>query len=372
MTSFIVINAFNAHYTVMKDRLDDLNFFAILELSADDMILTVRNLRLHFRSQMIQHVFKRINDKIVIMTFQMSRWQHVNIVKNLLKSDELHAQRLKWVDRFVQIWNSFAKSDSSKTLRFRDFKIDESDYMQYQCLRCEQADMIESHAVSIIYHQLNVENVENENLTHSIASHDVEISSNFFIMNSDDETFSHRLIVKLVSFFKTARSRLSVTFSVAVLAIARSRLSVFYEIALSHSLVISHRSRVDLIVMLSSSYFSHLLSDSRRHVTLREIYLEIWNRFELHAVFVNVVYEFRNRKNRINRRVFKKDHSDQMMLRENFDVRRTACKHEHIDYIVKYQDMIKKQIDVVIMFLLRAVENESESKSLIRWEDREE
>lgn len=40
---------------------------------------------------------------------------------------------------------------------------------------------------------------------------------------------------------------------------------------------------------------------------------------------------------------------------------KTACKHEHIDYIAKYQDMTKEQVDNAIMPLLRAAEEVEQS-----------
>lgn len=47
----------------------------------------------------------------------------------------------------------------------------------------------------------------------------------------------------------------------------------------------------------------------------------------------------------------------------NYDVKRTACRHEATDYIDKYQGMSEEQVDAAIMPLLRAAER-SFSRSL--------
>jgi hypothetical protein len=83
----------------------------------------------------------------------------------------------------------------------------------------------------------------------------------------------------------------------------------------------------------------------------------------LHAVLPNAVYGSRDRRDRINRRVSKEDEFGHVVLGGNFDVRRTACRHEHINYIPRYQGMSKEEVDAVIMPLLRAAAVESDDES---------
>ncbi|KAA6406587.1 MAG: hypothetical protein FRX48_09642 [Lasallia pustulata] len=99
-------------------------------------------------------------------------------------------------------------------------------------------------------------------------------------------------------------------------------------------------------------------SGSRRRNTPRGIFLSTWNRSGVYNVTSNASYGLRDCRDRINRRVSKEDESGRVMLGGNFDIMRTACRHEHIDYIPRYQNMMtKEQVDTAIMPLLRAVDD---------------
>lgn len=66
------------------------------------------------------------------------------------------------------------------------------------------------------------------------------------------------------------------------------------------------------------------------------------------------MYGSRDRRDRVNRRISKEDHQDQVVLSGRYDVEKTACSHANIHYIPKYQDLTKEQVDAAIMPLLPA------------------
>ncbi len=104
-------------------------------------------------------------------------------------------------------------------------------------------------------------------------------------------------------------------------------------------------------------------SSSKQRVRPKGIYLGVWNKSGLPAGVANAVYGSRDVKDRINRRIAKVDVAGTVVLGGNFDVRKTACKHEDIAYIPKYIGMTKEEVDAVIMPLLRAADGVARNRS---------
>lgn len=104
-------------------------------------------------------------------------------------------------------------------------------------------------------------------------------------------------------------------------------------------------------------------STSRQRLKPKGILLGTWTESGLHAsASVNAVYGSRDRHNRINRRIAKVDIAGRTVLGGNYHVRRTACKHENIDYLAAFRGMSKQEVDAHIQPLLDAME-ESESEA---------
>ena len=96
--------------------------------------------------------------------------------------------------------------------------------------------------------------------------------------------------------------------------------------------------------------------DKKSRNKTKNVYLNVWNKSDLHARKSNAVYEFRSIvKGRaiINRRIVKKIYNRVMIQESAYDRQRIACSHEDIDYIDKYADMTKKKIDSTIMSILQ-------------------
>ena len=68
----------------------------------------------------------------------------------------------------------------------------------------------------------------------------------------------------------------------------------------------------------------------------------------------NIVYDSRDRRDHINRRIFKKIYNEIVVMNDNYNTRKIACNHKDIHYIVKYVNMIKKYINAIIMSLLKS------------------
>jgi len=58
--------------------------------------------------------------------------------------------------------------------------------------------------------------------------------------------------------------------------------------------------------------------------------------------------------NRINQRVNKVGMDGLMILGGNFDVKKTACSHDKIDYLLEFAGISKAEVDSYIMPLLVA------------------
>ena len=96
--------------------------------------------------------------------------------------------------------------------------------------------------------------------------------------------------------------------------------------------------------------------DKKSRNKTKNVYLNIWNKSDLHARKSNAVYEFRSivkRRAIINCRIVKKTYNRVMIQENAYDRQRTACSHEDINYIEKYANMTKKKIDNTIMSILQ-------------------
>ena len=89
----------------------------------------------------------------------------------------------------------------------------------------------------------------------------------------------------------------------------------------------------------------------------RGILLGVWKRAGP-VTAKNAVYGSRDVRNRINRRISKLDLHGTVVLGGNFDVRRTSCSHEEIDYLPAFHGMTREQVNSHIMPLLDAMKRE--------------
>ena len=89
-------------------------------------------------------------------------------------------------------------------------------------------------------------------------------------------------------------------------------------------------------------------SASRRRVTPKGAYLGTWNLSGLPRAASNAVYASRDVRGRINRRVSKETYTGTVVLGGNYDMKRTACKHEHIDHIAAYQGMSRDEVNAMV------------------------
>lgn len=99
-------------------------------------------------------------------------------------------------------------------------------------------------------------------------------------------------------------------------------------------------------------------SASKQRLKPKGILLGTWSDSELQAAVSNAVYGSRDVMNRINRRVNKVSMDGLVVLGGNFDVKKTACSHDKIDYLPEFAGMSKAEVDSHIMPLLVAQEEE--------------
>lgn len=105
-------------------------------------------------------------------------------------------------------------------------------------------------------------------------------------------------------------------------------------------------------------------SSSRQRLKPKGILLGTWSKSGLHADQSNAVYGSRDIKDRINRRIAKVDMAGSVVLGGRYDVKRTACSHGDINYVVRYRGMSKDEVDSVIMPLLRAADEGVRDRSV--------
>lgn len=82
--------------------------------------------------------------------------------------------------------------------------------------------------------------------------------------------------------------------------------------------------------------------------------LGTWKLSGLHAVNSNVVYGSRDKLNRINRRISKESPTGNLTVGGNYNFKKTACRHEDIDYLDEYKGMTDDEVKSHIMPLLIA------------------
>ena len=118
----------------------------------------------------------------------------------------------------------------------------------------------------------------------------------------------------------------------------------------------------------SQSFSAAPPTNSCQRLKPKGILLGTWTESGLHAsASVNAVYGSRDIKNRINRRVAKVDIAGRTVLGGNYHVKKTACKHEHINYLSTFRGMSKQEVDAHIQPLLDAMEDsESEADQTAR------
>ena len=117
-----------------------------------------------------------------------------------------------------------------------------------------------------------------------------------------------------------------------------------------------------------SEYAAMSSTSKKRRAVFIEILLKIWKQSGLPASNSNAVYENRDKKNRINRKIFKETFDGIVVLSGNYNRLKTVCKHEDVDYLIKYQNLIDEEVRVLIIpFLIIAsgdINNENVSISV--------
>lgn len=85
-------------------------------------------------------------------------------------------------------------------------------------------------------------------------------------------------------------------------------------------------------------------SGSKRRQKPKDVFLGTWKRSGLHPAISNAVYSSHDRRGHINRRISKERHNGQVVIDGNFDTRKTACRHENINYIAKCRGMSRLEV----------------------------
>lgn len=91
----------------------------------------------------------------------------------------------------------------------------------------------------------------------------------------------------------------------------------------------------------------------KRRLDPRGIYLGMWRGSGLHADKANAVYGLGDKKNRINRRIFKEMASGAVVVGGRMDAKKTACSHEEVDHIPSFEGMSDDEVKSLIMPLLQ-------------------
>lgn len=90
----------------------------------------------------------------------------------------------------------------------------------------------------------------------------------------------------------------------------------------------------------------------KRRLDPRGVLLGTWKHSGLPAVQSNAVFGSRDALNRINRRISKETPSGAVVQGGNMDARKTACSHDDVDYVPRYQGMSDQEVKSHIMPLL--------------------
>lgn len=96
---------------------------------------------------------------------------------------------------------------------------------------------------------------------------------------------------------------------------------------------------------------------SKQRFKPKRILFGNWVRSGLHTgENSNAVYNSRDVLNRINRRIVNMDVAGHVVLGEIYNVWKTSCKHDDIDYFATFRNMTKQEMDAHIQPLLDAME----------------
>ena len=93
--------------------------------------------------------------------------------------------------------------------------------------------------------------------------------------------------------------------------------------------------------------------ERRRRSTPAGVYLGTWRGSGLAADAANAVYGSQDRRGRVNRRVSKETARGEPVRGGQYNYRRTACKHEEVEYIPTLAAMSKEQVNHYIRTFLR-------------------
>lgn len=310
MSSFPAVNDPGAYFEAQIVR-KDFDPFACLGLHADLDQLSMTGVRYHFRKEVVKHVFEAPN-RMQTKGPRVPTWSHCNQAKQmLLGGNKRDFERLKtaWKYRSVQVWNPFAAVGSAEAKMSRVGRTG----MQSPCLWQINTDRV-LHAVPAKYFQPDVEEVPDEHFQqrpgragYATAEDPFQTAGNpgtgsgtqrnpFWFPESDDEESTAG------SYPRTPRT--------------------------------PHTPRMPSPPPLPSR---NPASSSRQRIKPKGILLGTWARAGVHAdQSPNAVYGSRDRLNRINRRIAKVDIVGEVVLGGFFDAKRTACKHDHIDYLPAY------------------------------------
>lgn len=102
------------------------------------------------------------------------------------------------------------------------------------------------------------------------------------------------------------------------------------------------------------SYAAMPGTPQKRRLDPRGILLGTWKHSGLHADNANAVYGSRDIKNRINRRISKESPLGRVVTGGNYNHKKTACRHDNIDYLPQFQGMTADEVNSHIRPLLAA------------------
>ncbi len=114
MASFTPVNGNGAYFA---DQIE-MDVFAVLGLHADDMQLSMRGVRSHFRTRVMPHVFLRGEGVMPASSGpRVPTWAQVNEAKGILLDKgaaNFNKVRTAWSRRSFQVWNPFAAVGSEE------------------------------------------------------------------------------------------------------------------------------------------------------------------------------------------------------------------------------------------------------------------
>ena len=354
--TFSVVNSNGAHYAQQLTEGEvNLDVFEVFGLSVNGRELSHSALTSHFRKTLMLYVFERGSAGSRTQGSEISTWSQVNTVKDILwrlNQEKLAGLQIKWRLKSQQIWNPFADPGSPNAFVAAGENVRRESFLSsfYASELTLKLYVISEN----LYVVENEHDTREANTTRKQGFASGEAAGqgswhNPFFFDDDEEDNDtgetrgqgswHDPFV-----FDSDEEDNATKSAPGSSADSEAR---------SHPSAPSTASSASPTpISRQPDYVVNPVTPSRRRFDPRGILLETWKGSELSAVTSNAVYGSRDVRNRINRRISKESPDGRVMMNNNYNRLKTACKHEKVDYVTRFRGMTDDEVKAHIMSLL--------------------